>query len=242
MTNITTNGTLLPSTNKPLPIASLLLLAQFAMMWTAFFVLFPAINWPASLDEPPAVILPLILKQSDAVFWGYLSYLGHAVCLIPLAIFLRDALGLRGAMGTAIVSFGVLAGFAKALGITRWLFMMPGLASSYTGPSATIAEQTAIAVVYDAFNSYIGGVGEILGVGLFAGIWTVLIASVLLKRGARVMGYAGIAAAVLLLLTLLTVVGIESPTMLTVSGILWQFWTLGLAIAIWRKPEELAKS
>ena len=74
--------------------AASFLLLQFATMWGAFFILAPAINWPASLDEPPAIILPLILDQSTAVFAGYLSYLIHALALIPLAILLRDALRL----------------------------------------------------------------------------------------------------------------------------------------------------
>ena len=212
-----------------------LLLIQFVTMWAAFFILAPAINWPASLDEPPAVILPLILDQSGAVFAGYLSYLIHALALIPLAILLRDALRLDGAMGRAVVTLGVLAGFAKALGIVRWLFLMPGLAAAYTDPAATPATKDAIAVVYEAFNAYAGGVGELLGVGLFAGIWTIVISVAVLRQGWTVIGYAGLGAAVLLLSTLLSVVGIESPVMLTLSGILWQLWTLALAITIWRK-------
>ena len=212
-----------------------LLLIQFVTMWGAFFILAPAINWPASLDEPPAVILPLILDQSGAVFAGYLSYLIHALALLPLAILLRDALRLDGAMGRAVVTLGVLAGFAKALGIVRWLFLMPGLAAAYTDPAATPATKDAIAVVYEAFNAYAGGVGELLGVGLFAGIWTIVISVAVLRQGWTVIGYAGLGAAVLLLSTLLSVVGIESPVMLTLSGILWQFWTLALAITIWRK-------
>jgi hypothetical protein len=212
-----------------------LLLIQFVTMWAAFFILAPAINWPASLDEPPAVILPLILDQSGAVFAGYLSYLIHALALIPLAILLRDALRLDGAMGRAVVTLGVLAGFAKALGIVRWLFLMPGLAAAYTDPAATPATKDAIAVVYEAFNAYAGGIGELLGVGLFAGIWTIVISVAVLRQGWTVIGYAGLGAAVLLLSTLLSVVGIESPVMLTLSGILWQLWTLALAITIWRK-------
>jgi hypothetical protein len=65
--------------------AATLLLLQFITMWGAFFILAPSINWPASLGEPPAAILPLILEQSGAVFAGYLSYLIHALALIPLA-------------------------------------------------------------------------------------------------------------------------------------------------------------
>ncbi|MEM9432594.1 MAG: hypothetical protein AAGA12_01625 [Pseudomonadota bacterium] len=215
--------------------AAALLLLQFTTMWGAFFILAPTINWPASLSEPPEVIFPLILDQSTAVFTGYLSYLIHAVILIPVAILLRDALGLNGAMGRTVVTLGVLAGFAKALGITRWLFLMPGLAVAYTDPAATPVTQDAIAVVYEAFNAYAGGLGELMGVGLFAGIWTIVISVAILRQGWTVLGYAGFGAAVLLLSTLLSVVGIESPLMLTLSGILWQFWTLALAITLWRK-------
>ncbi|MEO1473046.1 MAG: hypothetical protein AAFS03_03760 [Pseudomonadota bacterium] len=212
-----------------------LLFLQFATMWGAFFILAPTINWPASLGEPPAIIFPLIMDQSGAVFAGYLSYLIHAVLLIPLAILLRDALRLDGAMGQAVVTLGVLAGFAKALGITRWLFLMPGLATTYTDPSASSATQEAIAVVYEAFNAYAGGVGELMGVGLFAGIWTIVISVAVLRRGWKLVGYAGFGAAALLLSTLLSVVEIESALMLTLSGILWQFWTVALAVTIWRK-------
>lgn len=212
-----------------------LIFLQFATMWGAFFILAPTINWPASLGEPPAVILPLILDQSGAVFAGYLSYLIHAVALIPLAVLLRHALRLDGAMGQAIIVLGVLAGFAKALGITRWLFLMPGLATAYTDPTASPATQDAIAVVYEAFNAYAGGVGELMGVGLFAGVWTIVISFAAIRRGWTPLGYSGYGAAALLLSTLLSVVWIESPIMLTLSGILWQFWTVALAVTLWRK-------
>ena len=233
MTDVLFSETQMP--RKRVSGASGLLLLQFVTMWTAFFILAPAINWPASLGEPPAVVLPLILDQSVAVFAGYLSYLIHALALIPLAILLRDALRLDGAMGRMVVALGVLAGFAKAFGIVRWLFMMPGLAAAYTDPSATPATQAAIEVVYEAFNAYAGGVGELLGVGLFAGVWTIVISVAVLRMGWTWIGYAGFGAAALLLSTLLSVIGIESPLILTLSGVLWQFWTLALAITIWRK-------
>jgi hypothetical protein len=51
-------------------IAAVLLIAQFVAMWGAFFILAPAINWPASLSLPPAEILPLIRDQASAVFLG----------------------------------------------------------------------------------------------------------------------------------------------------------------------------
>ena len=215
--------------------AALLLFGQFAAMWSAFFILAPAINWPASLDLPPAEILPLIREQSTAVFSGYLSYLIHALLLIPIAALMPKALGMSEASGRTSLLMGGLAGFAKALGITRWIFLMPGLAIAYTAPGADAATQASIAVVYQAFNAYAGGVGEILGVGLFAGLWTLFLSSALITSGKRILGGTGIVAALLLFSTLLSVIGIENPILLTVSGIFWQFWTVALAVTLWRR-------
>jgi len=209
-----------------------LLFGQFAAMWTAFFILMPAINWPASLDEPASVMLPLLDANFGAVFAGYSSYLTHALLLIPLAVTLRHTLRMGPVAGVVAVTLGVMAGFAKALGIVRWLFLMPALATAYIDPAASQATRDAIAVVFDAFNAYAGGVGELLGVGLFAGLWTVLLASALLRLGgaARIIGYAGFVAAAMLFTTLPSVVGIEAPILLTLSGIVWQLWTAALAV------------
>jgi hypothetical protein len=213
--------------------AALLLLAQFAAMWGAFFVLMPAINWPASLDEPASVLLPLLLDRAGPVLAGYASYLAHALLLIPLAVLLRHSLRMGPVLGGTAVALGALAGLAKALGIARWLLLTPGLAAAYADPAATDAARAAISVVFDAFNAYAGGVGEVLGVGLLAGLWTVLlsVALVRLGGGARVLGVLGFAAAALLLSTLPSVVGIESPLLLTLSGVAWQLWAA--AVAAW---------
>lgn len=216
-------------------LASVLLVGQFAAMWGAFFILAPAIDWPASLDLPAAEMLPLILAESGAVFAGYLSYLIHALLLIPIAALLPSALELGQGRGRAALLLGGLAGFAKALGITRWIFLMPGLAAAYTAPGADGATQAAIDTVYAAFNAYAGGVGEILGVGLFAGLWTIILGSALIGAGARVLGWAGIGAALMLFTTLPSVVGIEKPVLLTLSGIIWQLWTFALAVHLWRR-------
>lgn len=216
-------------------IAAVLLALQFAAMWAAFFILAPAINWPASLDLPPAEMLPLIREQSTAVFLGYLSYLVHALLLVPIAALMPKALGMGDAGGRAAMLLGGLAGFAKALGITRWIFLMPGLAMAYTAPETDAAARAAIGVVYEAFNAYAGGVGEILGVGLFAGLWTLMLSLALIATGSRILGGAGIFAALMLFTTLPSVIGIENPILLTLSGIVWQIWSLAFAIQLWRR-------
>lgn len=220
-----------PGATRP---TAALLLGQFAAMWGAFLILAPTINWPASLDLPAAVILPLIRDKAGPVFAGYLSYLVHALLLVPVGLLIGRALRMSPGLAQAAMMFALLAALAKAFGIVRWLFLMPGLAAGYTDPAASEATREAIAVVYGAFNAYAGGVGELLGVGLFAGLFTVIIAVALLRNGARVLGCSGLAAAALLFSTLLSLVGIENPVLLTLSGILWQLWTAALAVHLYR--------
>ena len=214
--------------------ASVLLLAQFCAMWGAFFVLAPSIDWPASLDLPASEMLPLLLEQFAAVFSGYSLYLLHAILLVPVAVALHVALGLSGVLGGTATAFGILASIAKALGIVRWLFVMPALAAAWVAPDATEATRAAISITFDALNAYAGGVGELMGVGLFAGVWTVLLSVVLMRRGMRMVGLFGLIAAAGLFTTLPSVLGLENPILLTLSGIVWQLWTAALAVSLWR--------
>jgi hypothetical protein len=227
-----------PSNKSYRRLAAGLLIGQFAAMWGAFFVLAPSINWPASLDLPPSEIFPLIQSKSVAVLIGYVSYLIHALLLIPIAAVLPVAFNMTEVSARTTMLLGSLAGFAKALGITRWIFLMPGLAAAYLAPDTSDVAKQAIGEIYKAFNAYAGGVGEILGVGLFAGIWTALLSIHLWRTGYLKLAMSGMVAAVLLLSTLLSVIGIESPVMLTLSGIFWQLWTLALAVSLLRAPSE----
>jgi hypothetical protein len=213
--------------------AGAMLLAQFAIFMVAFLTLGSAIDWPASLDKPAGEVLPLIRDQRAAVALGYTSYFISAMLLIPIALLLRqimrgagDAPG--GGLGGVAAGFGAIAGFAKLLGIGRWLFMMPALADSYAvaGPSA----RQSLELIYAAFNNYAGGVGENLGVALFGGLWTAGVAVAILRSGIlpRWLGYFGAAAALTVLAPLAEVYGVGVGPMLIVSGIIWQLWMIAL--------------
>jgi hypothetical protein len=220
--------------------AGAMLIAQFVLMFAALFILGGAINWPASLDEPAAVNLPLIVEQAGAVALGYSSYFVSALLLAPIALLLTY-LGRAGrAQATLLVAagLGVLASFAKLLGISRWLVMMPLLGQAYVDPSASEAARTAIGVTYDAFNNYAGGVGEIVGVSLLSGLWTLLVSSVLLREGSlapRWMGWLGLISGVLLLVGVAGAFGVDLGPILIIQGLAWQLWLLILGILLLRR-------
>lgn len=216
-----------------------LLLAQFILMYVTVGILGSAINWPASLDEPASVMLPLIIEQSGAVALGYTSYFISSLLLGPIALLVYHIGRNEGGRAVLLVAtgLGLLASFAKLLGIARWLVLMPALASTYVDPQASAASRDAIAVVYEAFNNYAGGVGETLGVALLSGLWTALVSLVALRGSTalpRWLGIFGLVSAALLVVSIAGVYGVDPGPILIIQGIVWQFWMLALAIVLLR--------
>ena len=215
-----------------------LLVAQFILMWTAFFILSSAINWPISLDDPAAVALPRVLAQSQAMMTGYGCYLMVGLLLVPATAALNARLGLTGALGGLTLSLATLSALAKSIGITRWLFAMPTLAQAYVAPDA---DHAAIAVMFETLNAYAGGIGEILGVGLISGLWTLVIAREIARRpNVGVKALAGFLAltGLILLGTIPAGFGVDLGPVLTLSGVAWQFALFGVALWALTSPKR----
>jgi len=126
-----------------------------------------AIGWPASLDRPAAEQLAAIHAHGGAVSFGYAVYLLYSVLVAPLMIGLaaRSFGGLHGPLAATVAAFGTLSALARSIGILRWLTVMPALATAHA--TADPAARAQIELVFGAVTAYGGGIGEVLGVGLF---------------------------------------------------------------------------
>jgi hypothetical protein len=147
-----------------------LLGADALLSFAPVLVLGAAIGWPASLDLPAAQQMQRILAAPEAVAWGYGLYLLYSLLIAPVMIglALRCAGGLHSWAGATVVAFATLSALARALGILRWLTVMPALAAAHAvGDAATRAQ---LEQLFEAFNAYGGGIGELLGVSLFMAI------------------------------------------------------------------------
>ena len=127
-----------------LTLTALLLVLEFVLLTATIVVLGAAIGWPASLDEPASVNLPLITEQRGAVILGYGSYLLYSILILPLALLLYRVLGDRdGSSPSTLLAiaagFGVASALARSLGILRWLVLMPVLAELYLEPGTGAA-------------------------------------------------------------------------------------------------------
>ena len=200
--------------------------------------MFSATGWPATLDDPASIALPRLLDNLGAVLPGYSAYLLAAILIVPASAALVGRLSLSRTTAILLIGFAVLSSIAKAIGITRWLFAMPVLAEAFVAPGA---DQAQISLVFEMLNAWAGGIGEILGVGLFGGLWTIVVGIAVLATRERFSGVAGwfaILGGASLFLTIPAGYGVDmSPATLTITNIFWQFSLLAVAIWALRSPK-----
>ena len=149
---------------------ALFFVVEALLAFAPLVVLGPAIGWPASLRNPAAQQLAAISAAPAALTLGYGLYLLYSLAILPVAVIVAwRVTGLTGKLSALIISLGALSALSRVTGILRWLTVMPMLATSYA--SADPTTRAAIELTFSAINSYGGGIGEVLGVALFGGLW-----------------------------------------------------------------------
>lgn len=235
MTTFHTPGVSAPTTGRR--VAAALLAVEGVLLFVPLVVLGGAIGWPGSLGDPASVALPRLLENEGAVRFGYVAYLAYSVLFLPVAVWTTRTLtrGDEGPLARVAVGFAIASALARSIGILRWLTAMPVLAKAYEGEGAP---RDALAVQYDVLNSFGGGVGELLGVSLFAVGWlgcTLLAA----RRAEGAPGWLlalGGAAALALALPLVELGGVDAGPLTSVGTSLLQIWFLAAAVVLLRRP------
>ncbi len=210
------------------------------LMFVPLAVLGAAINWPASLDEPGTVLMPLIFEQESAVRLGYVSYLVYSVLFFPTIALIARLLGDSTTTRLA-TAFAAISTLARSIGILRWLTVLPALAATYAASG-----DAALPAIFDAINTYGGGIGELLGVSLFAALAIGLLAVRIIRTGAlpRSIGWTGVVAVIALLIPWVEVFGIDAGALLSVSVAVVQLWFLavGIYLVTRRATKDVATS
>lgn len=228
-----------PSRNLRLIAGAVLLLQGFSI-FAPMIVLGGAIQWPDSLDYPPAKMLPLLLEQVGAVRLGYGLYLGYSLLFLVtgvLTVRLAARPGPLGMLGLIALGAASASTLARAIGILRWLTGSVSLAEAYAAPGLSADARTAIEATQGAINSWGGAIGEALGVASFAALWAIS-TSLLILRDRQLpawAGYAGLVAGVLVALPGLELFGIAPPVSIVLSTTGIQLWFMALGLLfLWR--------
>jgi len=122
-------------------------------------------DYPDILREPASVALTRFAAGGTALILTWHAFAWAALLLVPLSIGLgmtpqNRATSERLAVAAALT--GALSGVAQAIGLWRWVFVIPGLARTHAAGDA--AARAAAEGAFDILNSYGGiAIGEHLG-------------------------------------------------------------------------------
>jgi hypothetical protein len=206
------------------------------LMFAPISILGSAIGFPASLSYPAEKMLPLLLEQDSAVRLGYGLYLVYSLLFFPVVWLVGQTLG-ENRLTSVTNGFAALSSLARSIGILRWLTVMPVLAASYSSQ-----DPKTMQVVYSTINAYGGGIGELLGVSLFAALalgllcWQMLESTVVPKWVA----VTGFVTTTGLLLPWLEAFGMDLGAGISLSVALLQVWFMALGMVLLR-PQQAKK-
>jgi hypothetical protein len=207
-----------------------------------FFLLGRSFDYPGILRSPPGAVLSRFLAGGVQLKLLWYGFMLTAVLFAPLAVLMGQVLARDGLEIVPVATtIGVLAAIVQFLGLARWPFAVPALARAYEDPSSSPATREAAAVVFDAFNRYLGvAVGECLGY-LLTGVWTLLVGIAMLRSSSfdDWLGWPGIVIGALLALGSLEFVGRfeedgwkVAGTLVPIAYTVWSLWLLVAGIVL----------
>jgi hypothetical protein len=183
-------------TPRPLTGASAIALA--VVFNVPYAILAATYNYPDVLRGSASDALNLFAAGGQSLVLTWHGFALSALALAPLAIALsltpkRVAEKPALAIGAAIA--GSLAGLAQAMGLWRWVFVVPGLAKTHADPASTPDAKLSAERAFDMLNQYGGvAIGEHLG-QLLTALFVVLISTLQWGEGKRVSATIGMATA-----------------------------------------------
>lgn len=154
-------------------------------------------DYPAILRAPPGDILNAFDNGGPRLIIAWACFALLALLLAPLAV----AVGRVTTAPSGVAALGVAAGVTQAIGLVRWVYVVPGLSSSWQ--AADGGARAGIEAIFMTFHQFAGvGIGEAIGQSL-AGLWLIGVAASQLRdpRYGR-LAWLGIAGGVVLLLGL----------------------------------------
>ncbi|KYC36122.1 hypothetical protein WA1_41010 [Scytonema hofmannii PCC 7110] len=169
-----------------------------------------------------------------------------ALLFIPTSILLHKVLDREDTLYLTTATFmGAISGILQAVGLMRWVFVVPILANLYTDTTASTATREAVSVVYQAVHQY-GGVvigehlGQFLLIGWTLGVGMAMRPSPLFKSW---VAWWGLLTTPLLLLGQSELLATVIPAMPVVEAtpvgfILWEIWLLIVGISLLRVPQK----
>jgi hypothetical protein len=200
-------------------------------------------DYPDTLRSPPGMVLAAFADGGAPLVFAWAAFALAALLFAPVAVGVAMVNHRSGHPASEIAALGIAAGVTQAIGLSRWVYAVPGLAAGRAASADDAGLRASIETTFSAFHQFAGvGVGEAIGQSLTA-FW--LIGVAIGQRGHPRFGTAvaglGMIGGLVLLLGLVeglaTVVAFD-PGVFGLAGVagflvltVWMIWTGVVCIA-----------
>ena len=215
---------------------SILVNIPYAMLITNF-------QYPDILREPAATVLSQFQAGGASLIFTWLAFAWAGLPLLLGTVMLKRVLEPEGhTLLETATTLGLVGLVLAVVGLTRWVFVVPGLARLYTDPTSSEMVRASVLVTFQAIHQY-GGVviGEHISQFMTV-VWMALISGMMLRSALfrAWQGWLGLVAALVFFLAqselLATVIPSfpEVPMAGLIGSLLWLVWMIVLGVALFR--------
>ena len=163
-----------------------------------FSLLAASFEYPDVLRRPAGEVLQMFHSGGAPLILTWHAFALAALFFVPLSLLLglrKERLAQSPGLGIAVAVTGSLAGLAQAIGLWRWVFVVPGLAATYVDPASTEAMRLGATQSFELIHQYGGvAIGEHIG-QLLTAMFALLLALAQWREKSRIVATLGFAAA-----------------------------------------------
>lgn len=167
-----------------------------------FAVLGATFDYPQVLRRPSGEVLDLFAAGGSGLVLTWHGFALSALLLVPFVFAFAltpERVRARPALAIGAAAAGALSGLAQAIGLWRWVFVVPGLARVHADAGSGADAKIAAERTFDLLNQYGGvAIGEHLGQTLLA-VFVAGVALLQWSERAKVSASIGFAAAAAIL-------------------------------------------
>lgn len=205
-------------------------------------------NYPDILRESAGEILTRFIEGGSGLIITWLFFALAGIPLLIATILLGKLWEDKSpTLMKLATTLGVVSFVAQLIGLLRWVFVVPVIASNYTMPGASEAAKEAAIASFQTIHQF-GGVllGEYVG-QLFAIAWMLLVSVVILRTKIYKawIGWFGVVASAIYILAQTELLHTSIPAVPSidiaglVGSILWIIWMACLGVLLSRKSEAI---
>jgi hypothetical protein len=218
-------------------IIGLLLVTGAVSVFVPYTILTVIFDYPDILREDAGVVLTRFHAGGSRLIWVWWAFALSGLPLLAAYVLLGQYLESKWRGAKVATTLGVISGVAQIVGLLRWTFVVPVLASSFVNADSEATKET-VKVVFQAAHQF-GGVllGEHIG-QLFTIAWTLMLTAAFatLKLMPRWVSWLGYVASAIYLLAQAELFATIMPgfPMWDLAGLigstLWLIWLIVIGV------------